>query len=131
MIEQIVEEMYSLKPENELLEVTYADGSRTVLYLKDFASGAIIEHIVSRAKLSAVKDLIATGRKGIRIEHLVAALRQEYEENEELPSNTNPGEWYRIIGKGGERVVRVRSVFHKREEKDGQADKTQEVVDVL
>lgn len=113
MIDQIVEEMYSLKEENELLEITYADGTRTVLYLKDFAGGAIIEHIVNRAKLAAVKDLIALGKRGISLQHLLTALRQEYEENEELPSNTNPSEWYRIIGKGGERVVRVRSVFRK------------------
>ncbi len=113
MIDQIVEEMYNLKPENELLEITYADGTRTVLYLKDFAGGAIVEHIVNRAKLAAVKDLIALGKRGISFQHLLTALRQEYEENEELPSNTNPSEWYRIIGKGGERVVRVRSVFRK------------------
>ncbi len=113
MIDQVVEEMYGLKPENELLEITYADGTRTVLYLKDFAGGAIIEHIVNRAKLAAVKDLISTGKRGITIEHLFGALRHEYEENEELPSNTNPSEWYRIIGKGGERVVRVRSVFRR------------------
>ncbi|MDQ7781723.1 MAG: proteasome ATPase [Desulfomonilaceae bacterium] len=113
MIDQISEEMYSLKPENELLEITYADGTRTVLYLKDFAGGAIIEHIVNRAKLAAVKDLIGTGKRGITLQHLFSALRKEYEENEELPSNTNPSEWYRIIGKGGERVVRVRSVFRK------------------
>jgi len=113
MIDQVVEEMYSLKPENELLEITYADGTRTVLYLKDFAGGAIIEHIVNRAKLAAVKELIGTGKRGITLQHIFDALRQEYEENEELPSNTNPSEWYRIIGQGGERVVRVRSVFRK------------------
>jgi proteasome-associated ATPase len=111
MKREVVEEMYNPKPENEFLEITYADGNRKILYLKDFTSGAIIENIVNRAKLSAVKDLIKKGKKGINLEHLLDALRQEYKENEDLPSNTNPAEWYRIIGKGGERVIRMRSLL--------------------
>lgn len=130
MIGQVVEEMYSLKTQNEFLEVTYADGTRTVLYLKDFASGAIIEQIVSRAKLSAVKDLIKKGEKGIKLDHLLKALREEYEENEELPSNTNPSEWYRIIGKGGERVIRIRSLFRKDQERMCSERKAEEVVEL-
>jgi proteasome-associated ATPase len=108
---ELVEEMYNPKPENQFLEVTYADGNKKVLYLKDFASGAIIENIVNRAKFSAVKDLIDKGKRGIRLEHLLDALRQEYRENEDLPSNANPAEWYRIIGKSGERVIRIRSLL--------------------
>ncbi len=100
--------------ENELLEITYADGTQTILYLKDFVSGAIIEHIVNRAKLSAVKDLVNRGTRGITFDHLQTALRREFEENEDLPSNTNPTEWYRIIGSGGDRVIRIRSLFCKR-----------------
>jgi proteasome-associated ATPase len=130
MIDQAVEEMYSLKAENELLEITYADGNRTILYLKDFAGGAIIEHIVNRAKLEAVKDLIRNGKRGITLGHLFDALRHEYEENEELPSNTNPSEWYRIIGKGGERVVRVRSVYRKRSQEKKEEKIPQEVVEL-
>lgn len=130
MIDQAVEEMYSLKVENELVEVTYADGNRTILYLKDFAGGAIIEHIVNRAKLAAVKDLIHSGKRGITLRHLFDALRNEYQENEELPSNTNPSEWYRIIGKGGERVVRVRSGYRKRIEAKTAEETPKEVVEL-
>ena len=111
MIQLVVEKMYDQNQENELLEVTYADGSRKVLYLMDFSSGAIIANIVNRAKFNAVKELIDHGRKGISLEHLYVALGKEYEECEDLPSNTNPAEWYRIIGKGGERVIRVRSLY--------------------
>ncbi len=130
MADQIVEDLYSLQPENELLEVTYADGTRMVLYLKDFVSGAIIEHIVNRAKLYAVKDLIETGKKGISLEHLFMALRREYEENEELPSNTNPAEWFRIIGKGGERVVRLRSLFRRSQVQSPAEEKPTEIVEL-
>lgn len=129
MIKCAVDEMYGIKPENELLEVTYANGANKILYMKDFASGAIIENVVRRAKFLAVKDLVDRGRKGISLEHLLAGLRQEYRENEDLPSNTNPAEWYRIIGKGGERVVRVCSLLGKPDGLDKIGDKPEEIVD--
>ncbi len=130
LIQAVVEEMYSDKPENELLEVTYADGSQKILYLQDFSSGAIIANIVSRAKFLAVKDFITQGRKGIRLEHLFAAMRAEYQENEELPSNTNPAEWFRVIGKGGERIVRVRSLLGQRANRPAAQEPPQEIVEV-
>jgi proteasome-associated ATPase len=114
MIEEAVEELYGPRPENELIEITFADGNRKILYTKDLCSGAIIENIVNRAKYLAVKDLIAKGTRGISLDHILWALRTEFEENEELPSNSNPAEWYRIIGKGGERVVRIRSLMEQR-----------------
>ena len=110
MIGQAVEELYSPKTENEVIEITFADGNRKILYAKDLCSGAIIENIVNRAKYLAVKELIGTGKRGIRLDYIIRALRLEFEENEELPSNSNPAEWYRIIGKGGERAIRIRSL---------------------
>jgi proteasome-associated ATPase len=129
LISTLVEKLYGLKPENELMEITYADGTQTILYLKDFVSGAIIEHIVNRAKLSAVKDLVNTGTRGITLDHLLTALRREFEENEDLPSNTYPAEWYRIIGRGGERVIRIRSLFCKKGASSGE-QKPQECLEV-
>jgi proteasome-associated ATPase len=128
MIDQAVEELYSLKPENELLEITFADGNRKILYTKDLCSGAIIENIVNRTKYLAVKELIGEGRKGISLDHLTRALRAEFEENEELPSNSNPAEWYRIIGKGGERVIRIRSLLEQRAERIRSQKKKETVV---
>ncbi|MGB7860019.1 MAG: proteasome ATPase, partial [Acidimicrobiia bacterium] len=58
MIEATVEDMYSQNEENEFLEVTYAGGDRETLYFKDFASGAMIENIVRRAKKDAIKRQI-------------------------------------------------------------------------
>ncbi|MGD9188124.1 MAG: proteasome ATPase [Desulfobacteraceae bacterium] len=114
MIDKAVEELYGFKTENELIEITFADGSRKTLYTKDLCSGAIIENIVNRAKYLAVKALIDHGRRGISLDHIITALRTEFEENEDLPSNSNPAEWYRIIGKGGERVIRIRSLHEQR-----------------
>src|SRR2546429_514652 len=50
MITAAGEAMYALSEENRFLEVTYANGDKEVLYFKDFASGAMIESIVRRAK---------------------------------------------------------------------------------
>jgi proteasome-associated ATPase len=130
MIQELVEEMYALKPENELFEITYANGAQKILYLQDFCSGAIIANIVSRGKFAAVKELIETGEKGIRLEHLLEAMHAEYRENEDLPSNTNPAEWYRIIGKGGERVIRIRSLLDKTGKREPGKDKATETVPV-
>src|SRR5207244_12849266 len=54
MIASAVEAMYSLGEENWFLEVTYANGDKEVLYFKDFASGAMIESVVRRAKERAL-----------------------------------------------------------------------------
>jgi proteasome-associated ATPase len=130
MKKETVNELYGLKPENELLEITYSDGSRKILYSKDLASGAIIENIINRAKFLAVKDLIEKGRKGISIDHIFAAMKLELKENEDLPSNSNPAEWYKIIGKGSERVVRIRSLRGEHSEEMKRRKKPRVTLDV-
>jgi proteasome-associated ATPase len=117
MIEEAVTTLYSPSCENELIEITFADGNRKLLYARDLCSGAIIENIVNRAKYMAVKALIGKGRKGITMDHIVQAIRSEFKENEELPSGSNPAEWYRIIGKGSERVIRIRSLLEDRDKR--------------
>ncbi len=84
MIEQTVEEMYKTDTANQFLEVTYQNGDKELLYFKDFASGAMIENIVNRAKKLAIKRVIANNGRGIRLEHLLESIKQEYKENEDL-----------------------------------------------
>lgn len=129
MIAQAVDTLFERSPDNALLEITFADGNRRILYTSDLCSGAIIENIVNRAKYLAVKELIEKDHKGIRLQHIIGALQDEFKENEELPSNSNPAEWYRIIGKGGERVIRIRSLTEQRAEGKG-SEKAQQTVDV-
>jgi proteasome-associated ATPase len=111
MIQRGVERMYTETEENRFLEVTYANGDKEVLYFKDFNSGAMIENIVSRAKKMAIKDLLETGQRGIRVAHLLAACVDEFRENEDLPNTTNPDDWARISGKKGERIVFIRTLI--------------------
>jgi proteasome-associated ATPase len=111
MIDVTVDRMYSTTEENRFLEVTYQSGDKEVLYFKDFNSGAMIENIVRRAKKMAIKRLLSQGEKGLKLEDLVAAIRDEFKENEDLPNTTNPDDWARISGKKGERIVYVRTLL--------------------
>jgi proteasome-associated ATPase len=109
-IQSTVEGMYAASEENKFLEVTYANGEKEILYFKDFASGALIEGIVSRAKKYAIKRAIANEGKGLRSEDLVRAVREEFKEHEDLPNTTNPDDWAKIAGKKGEKIIHVRTI---------------------
>jgi proteasome-associated ATPase len=111
MIQATVERMYSETELNQFLEVTYANGDKEILYFKDFNSGAMIQNIVDRAKKMAIKDFLATGQKGLRVEHFLTACVDEFKENEDLPNTTNPDDWARISGKKGERIVYIRTII--------------------
>lgn len=110
MIDTCVDQMYATTARNEFLEVTYAGGDREILYFRDFTSGAMIANIVDRAKKNAIKDLLATGERGIRTSHLLAACAAEFKENEDLPNTSNPDDWARISGKKGERITFIRTI---------------------
>jgi proteasome-associated ATPase len=110
LISMTVEGMYATSEENKFLEVTYANGEKETLYFKDFASGALIEGIVSRAKKYAIKRVIANETKGIRADDLMRAVREEFKEHEDLPNTTNPDDWAKIAGKKGEKIIHVRTV---------------------
>jgi len=112
-----IDEMYALTEENRFLEVTYANGDKEVLYFKDFASGAMIESIVRRAKKIALKRYIATSEKGIKLDDLLMAVREEFKENEDLPNTTNPDDWAKIAGKKGERIVYVKPLMGESKDK--------------
>jgi proteasome-associated ATPase len=117
MITSTIEAMYSLSEENRFLEVTYANGDKEVLYFKDFASGAMIESVVRRAKKLALKRYIGGGEKGITADDLVTAVREEFKENEDLPNTTNPDDWAKIAGKKGERIVYVKPLMGELKER--------------
>jgi proteasome-associated ATPase len=110
MIDATVEQMYRDDEANRFLEVTYQNGDKEILYYKDFASGAMIENIVRRAKKLAIKRVIGGGAKGVCTDDLLASIKQEYKEHEDLPNTTNPDDWAKISGKKGERIVFIRTL---------------------
>lgn len=115
MIEVTVAQMYRVDDANRFLEVTYQGGDKEILYFKDFASGAMIENIVRRAKKLAVKREIAGKGRGLKTDDLFESIRQEYRENEDLPNTTNPDDWARISGKKGERIIFIRTLINREE----------------
>ena len=121
MIQHTVERMYSEAEENRFLEVTYANGDKETLYFRDFNSGAMIQNIVDRGKKMAIKDLLTTGQRGLRMQHLMAACVDEFRENEDLPNTTNPDDWARISGKKGERIVYIRTLISGKGSETGRA----------
>ena len=120
MIGATVEDMYRSDEGNQFLEVTYQNGDKEVMYFKDFSSGAMIENIVRRAKKLAIKRLIDGGNPGICTNDLLASIRQEFKEHEDLPNTTNPDDWAKISGKKGERIVYVRTLIsHDKDDASG------------
>src|SRR5882724_2847074 len=122
MIASALDAMYSHNDDNRFLEVTYANGEKEVLFFKDFASGAMIESLVRRAKKLALKRYIGGAGKGLTTADLLDAVREEFKENEDLPNTTNPDDWAKIAGKKGERIASVKSLV-------GQASQPQRSVE--
>ena len=118
MIDRTVEEMYRDDDANRFLEVTYQNGDKEILYYKDFASGAMIENIVRRAKKLAIKRVISGGSRGVCADDLIASIKQEYKEHEDLPNTTNPDDWAKISGKKGERIVFIRTLVNQGDDHD-------------
>ncbi|MCY4629529.1 MAG: proteasome ATPase [bacterium] len=119
MIEETVAEMYSTEERNEFLEVTYQNGDKETMYFRDFASGAMVENIVRRAKNLAIKRVIAGGSGGITLDDLLQSVTQEHTEHEDLPNTTNPDDWAKIAGKKGERITFVRTLVHRDDANSG------------
>src|SRR3984893_11730850 len=119
MIEAAVEHMYADDDDNRFLEVTYQNGDKEILFFKDFASGAMIENIVRRAKKLSIKRQIGGGSKGISTQDMLDSIKQEFREHEDLPNTTNPDDWAKISGKKGERIVYVRTLMSEGEDATG------------
>jgi proteasome-associated ATPase len=113
MINITVSQMYVKDDSNRFLEVTYQNGDREVLYFRDFASGAMIENIVRRAKKLAIKRVLAKGERGIVLDDLTSSIRQEFREHEDLPNTTNPDDWAKVSGRKGERIIFIRTLTHE------------------
>jgi len=108
LVSAVVGEVYDERPDTEFIEVRYAGGSREVLHFHDFSSGAMLASIVARAKRRAVKREASGGGCGVALDDVVAAVHEEFRENEDLPGTANPDDWARVGGRRGEPVVSVR-----------------------
>lgn len=114
LVDTIVERVYAEGPGSEFLEVRYAGGGQEVLHFHDFSSGAMLASIVARAKRRAVRREVAGSGGGVGHDDVVAAVLDEFRENEDLPSTANPDDWARIGGRRGEPIVAVRPLVGAR-----------------
>ena len=116
LIDIAVDELYAKDADHAYLEATYRDGHSETLYFGDFASGAMIQNIVDRAKKAAIKDLITHGERGISERHIRDAVADEFRENEDLPGTANPDDWGRISGRRGESIAHIRTLAARRDD---------------
>jgi proteasome-associated ATPase len=108
LVRRAADLVYARDPSTELVEVAYVGGRREVLHLADFASGAMLESIVARAKRRAIKREVAGGAEGLSVADLEGAVAEELRESEDLTGTTSPDDWARVSGRRGEAVVGVR-----------------------
>jgi len=108
LIDRAVERVYDDGPAGEFLEVRYAGGGVETLHFHDFSSGAMLASIVARAKRRAVKRQASGAADGLTLLDIEDAVGEEFRENEDLPSTSNPDDWARISGRRGEPIVSVR-----------------------
>ncbi|MBM7050562.1 MULTISPECIES: proteasome ATPase [unclassified Rothia (in: high G+C Gram-positive bacteria)] len=85
IIDRAVNSLYSFDEFNRYISVEFENGISRWLYRGDFLSGAVIRNIVDNAKKQAIKDFLATGSRGLRAEHVLEAIRAEFEDQVDVP----------------------------------------------
>jgi proteasome-associated ATPase len=103
-----VKAQFARAPENAFLEVAYRSGKKEILYRGDMASGAIIAAVVERAKGLAIKRSIDSGAEtALSREDLLAALQQEYAENDLFPSTDITEDWLKLTDFDPDNVIKL------------------------
>jgi proteasome-associated ATPase len=116
--ELVATAIFADNDENRFLEVTYQNGDKDDLYFKDFLSGAMIENIVRRAKTKGLKRKL-NGELGLlTATDFLTSIREEFQEQEDLPNTTNPDDWAKISGRKGERIVFIRTLINTNDSTD-------------
>ena len=130
MIASAVQALYERSPRNAYALAKVASGfgapgyegaqtqlSEHLLYRGDFVSGAVIRNIVDRAKKQAIKEQLQaltaaesagqTGRvqAGISTDHLLEAVRAEFEDQVELPPTPDVEDALAVAGVHGRLVA--------------------------
>jgi proteasome-associated ATPase len=108
MIETVVKTQFAHTPENAFLEVTYRSGKKDTLYRGDLASGAIIAAVVERAKGLAIRRSIDTHQDTtLTRDDLLAALQQEYAENDLFPATDITEDWLKLTDFDPDNVIKL------------------------
>jgi proteasome-associated ATPase len=113
---------YAKVEENQFLEVVYRSGKRDILYRGDLASGAIIAAVVERAKSLAIRRSIDTRLETqLTREDLLAALRQEYLENDLFPATDITEDWLKLTDFDPDNVIKLGPIRPRKPDTVGNA----------
>jgi proteasome-associated ATPase len=116
----VTKAQYAQTVENQFLEVQYRSGRKDILYRGQLASGAIIAAVVDRAKSIAIKRAIDTkADTQITREDLLAALRDEYAENDLFPATDITEDWLKLTDFDPENVIRLGPIRPRKAEARG------------
>jgi proteasome-associated ATPase len=108
LAEATAKAQYAHTTENQFLEVVYRSGKKEVLYRGDMASGAIIAAVVERAKGLAIKRSIQSAQETMLTrDDLLAALQQEYAENDLFPATDITEDWLKLTDFDPDNVIRL------------------------
>ncbi len=114
LIGVLVNDIYATDEHRYMCDVCDEYGRWSALYLADVVSGALLKNIVDRAKTSAVKASITTGRPAaIGIDLLAKAVDEEFRETRDSVLDADPEQWSRINGLETGRITRIRPVEHR------------------
>ncbi|MGE0002677.1 MAG: AAA family ATPase [Fimbriimonadaceae bacterium] len=111
LVEQTVDKLWSAETDTEFVRVTYRSGTSKLLHWRDFVSGALLKSVVDRAKDYAIKRAIDDGSEGgLTLDDMLAALAQEFKENEIFPKGDAADDWVKLLDVEPASVVAVRPV---------------------
>ena len=105
LIDAVVDDVYEESHRRHICALYNHDGVRRDIYLAQLTSGAMLSSIVNRAKMSALKQTIASGAPTVITRAaLLAAVQQEFLESADAASQAytsqNVQQWARLAGIG-------------------------------
>jgi proteasome-associated ATPase len=117
-VDTVLKALWTKSSDNEFLTISMRNGKCENLLRGELITGAIIESIVDRAKEMAIRRTLADSPKeemesgwvsGIGENDLLAAMEQEFKENEIFPKTDSIADWLQLLDIESESVMDIRS----------------------
>ena len=118
LVDTVLKALWTKSSDNEFLTISMRNGKSENLLRGELITGAIIESIVDRAKEMAIRRTLADSPKeekesgwvsGIGENDLLAAMEQEFKENEIFPKTDSIADWLQLLDIESESVMDIRS----------------------
>jgi proteasome-associated ATPase len=118
LVDAVLKALWTKSSDNEFLTISMRNGKSENLLRGELITGAIIESIVDRAKEMAIRRTLADSPNeemetgwvsGIGESDLLAAMEQEFKENEIFPRTDSIADWLQLLDIESESVMDIRS----------------------